>query len=56
MIFPNWINSDKNNEVTINGEHLPVSNIVDLIGDVLRSRKTTLPPPHSSTFLEMLAN
>ena len=54
--FPDWINWGKNNEVTINGEHLPGSNIVDLIGDVLRSRKTTLPPPHSSTFLEMLAN
>ena len=53
--FPNIINWDTNKEVTIEGQKLKGSNIIDLIGDVLRNRKT-LPPVHSSTFLKMMAD
>ena len=45
-----------NNEVSIDGKMLAGSNIVDLIGDVLRNRKTVPSPLHSDTFLKLLAN
>ena len=53
--FPDIINWDTNKEVTIQGQKLKGSNIIDLIGDVLRNRKT-LPPIHSSTFLKTMAD
>ena len=43
------------NEVTIDGRKLPGSNIIDLIGDVLRNRKSSNPPEHSDAFLRALA-
>ena len=43
------------NEVTLHGKVLRGSNILDLVGDVLRSRKST-PPMHSDIFLKTLAN
>jgi hypothetical protein len=46
----------QNNEVSINGKMLAGSNIVDLIGDVLRNRKTVPSPLHSDIFLKLLAN
>ena len=46
----------QSNEVSINGKILAGSNIVDLIGDVLRTRKTVPSPLHSDTFLKLLAN
>ena len=45
-----------NKEVIIDGKTLPGSNIVDLIGDVLRNRKTVPSPLHADTFLKLLAN
>ena len=46
----------QSNEVSIQGKMLAGSNIVDLIGDVLRNRKTVPSPLHSDAFLKLLAN
>ena len=46
----------KTNEVTIDGEKLAHSNLIDLISDVVRPRKTALPPLHASRFLRLLAD
>jgi hypothetical protein len=45
-----------NHEVAINGKPLRGSNIIDLIGHVMRSRKTTKDPVHGDAFLKKLAN
>lgn len=42
-------------EISISGEKLPGSNIQDLIGDLLRTRKTVQPPEHAENFLKTLA-
>ena len=44
-----------NHEVSIKGKPLKGSNIIDLIGHVMRSRKTTKAPVHGDTFLKILA-
>ena len=54
---PNRLQIDeKTNEVTIDGERLVHSNLIDLISDVVRPRKTALPPLHASRFLKLLSD
>ena len=48
--------NDHTNELTIDGKQLVGSNLIDLVGDVLRNRKTVPPPMHSDTFLQILAD
>ena len=45
-----------NSEVSVEGKTLKGSNIGDLIGHVMRSRKTVKAPVHGDTFLKILAN
>ncbi len=40
----------------MNEQKLRGSNIVDLVGDVLRNRKTAKTPTHSEEFIKLLAN
>jgi hypothetical protein len=44
----------RNGEVTINGKRIPESNIVDLVHDTIRDRKTFKAPTGSSPFLKAL--
>ena len=54
---PNRLQIDKNtSEVTIDGEKLVHSNLIDLISDVVRPRKTAIAPLHASRFLQLLAD
>ena len=46
----------KTNEVTIDAEKLAHSNLIDLTSDVVRPRKTAIPPLHASRFLRLLAD
>jgi hypothetical protein len=43
-------------EVSIKGKRLRGSNIIDLLGHVLRSRKSTHTPTHGNAFLKVLAD
>mgnify|MGYP002808578430 FL=1 len=45
-----------NNELTIDGKRMVGSNLVDLVGDVLRNRKTVSAPMYSDDFLQLLAD
>lgn len=45
---------EKNKEVTINGTRIPNSNIIDLVHDLVRDRKTHLPAIGSNRFLDAL--
>ena len=45
-----------NSEVSVEGKTLNGSNIVDLIGHVMRSRKTVKAPVHGDAFLKILTN
>lgn len=45
---------EKNKEVTINGTRIPHSNIIDLVHDLVRDRKTHLPAIGSNKFLDAL--
>jgi hypothetical protein len=45
---------EPNGEVSINGNRIPESNIVDLVHDIVRDRKTFKPPAGSSSFLKAL--
>ena len=45
-----------NNELTVDGKRLVGSNLVDLVGDVLRNRKTASSPPYVDNFLQLLAD
>jgi hypothetical protein len=47
---------ERNGEVTINGNRIPDSNIVDLVHDIVRDRKTSKPPAGSRPFLKALKN
>ena len=51
---PGKISWDSSNEVSIDGKKLIGSNIVDLVGDVIRKRKTP-PPEYSNHFLHALS-
>lgn len=53
--FPNRVNWS-NNELTVDGKRLVGSNLVDLVGDVLRNRKTASSQPYMDTFLQLLAD
>jgi hypothetical protein len=54
--YPEKIAWDRNSrEVTINGRLLRGSNIVDLVGNVIRSRKNEKVPLHANEFLQTLA-
>jgi hypothetical protein len=53
---PQAIKWSPNGEVSVQGTQLRGSNIVDLIGHVLRSRKTTQVPVHGDAFLKVLAD
>ena len=44
------------NEVTVHGKVMKGSNILDLVGDVLRTRKSAVTPMHSNAFLKILAD
>ena len=46
---------DTTNELIINGKRRVGSNLVDLVGDVLRNQKTVSPPMHSDAFLQFVA-
>ena len=52
---PNRVQWDSSNTVSIDGEVLRGSNIIDLIGNVLRTRKTKS-PAHADAFLRLLAD
>ncbi len=53
---PNVIQWDPaTHEVTVEGRILRGSNIVDLIGDVMRTRKSAKLPAHGNSFLQTLA-
>ena len=55
--FPQRVQwDDTTNELIINGKRMVGSNLVDLVGDVLRNRKTVSPPMHSDAFLQLLAD
>lgn len=45
---------EKNKEVTINGTRIPHSNIIDLVHDLVRDRKTHLPAIGSDRFIDAL--
>ena len=45
-----------NNELTIDGKRMVGSNLVDLVGDVLRNRKTVSAPMYSDDFLQLLVD
>ena len=47
---------DNTNELTIDGKRMVGSNLVDLVGDILRNRKTVSPPMYSDAFLQLLAD
>ena len=47
---------EKTNEVMLDGVKLANSNFVDLIGDIARSRKRSIPPLHREKFLEFLSS
>ena len=44
------------NEITIDGEKLVHSNLIDLISDVVRPRKTVTPPLHGNRFLKLISD
>ena len=44
------------NELTIDGKKMVGSNLIDLVGDVLRNRKTVSAPMYSDVFLKFLAD
>lgn len=46
---------NKNGELTTSGVTLPGTNIVDLIGDVMRARKTVAAPPGIDQFARGLS-
>ena len=55
--FPERVQWDNNtNELTIDGKRMVGSNIIDLVGDVMRNRKTVSPPMYSDAFLQLLAD
>lgn len=55
--FPQRVQwDDTTNELTIDGKRMVGSNLVDLVGDVLRNRKTASPPMYSDAFLQLLAD
>ncbi len=55
--YPTIIDWDPvSQEVRVKGEALKGSNIVDLIGHVMRSRKTARVPTHSDSFIKTLAD
>ena len=45
---------EKNKEVTLNGTRIPNSNIIDLVHDLIRDRKTHLPAIGSDKLLDAL--
>ena len=54
---PNIISFDPaTHEVSIRGKRMRGSNLVDLLGHVLRSRKSVRAPVHANTFLKLLAD
>ena len=53
--YPSRVQWD-NNELTIDGKRMEGSNLVDLVGDVLRNRKTISAPLYSDEFLQLLAD
>ena len=55
--FPQRVQWDNNtNELTIDGKRMVGSNLIDLVGDVLRNRKSVSPPMYSNAFLQLLAD
>ena len=55
--YPDQISwNEKTNEIVVNGERLSGSNLLDLVGDVVRPRKKTqyYSPLHSNKFLKLL--
>ena len=55
--FPERVQWDNNtNELTIDGKRMVGSNIIDLVGDVMRNRKTVSPLMYSDAFLQLLAD
>lgn len=53
--YPERVQWD-NNELTIDGKKMVGSNLIDLVGDVLRNRKTVSAPIYSDVFLKLLAD
>ena len=55
--FPHRVRWDNiTNELTIDGKHMAGSNLIDLVGDVLRNRKSVSPPMYSDAFLQLLVD
>ena len=53
----NRIQIDQNtNEVTIDGTKLIHSNLIDLLADITRPRKKSIPPMHAETFLRFISS
>ena len=47
---------ENTNEVTIDGTKLIHSNLIDLLADITRPRKKSIPPMHAETFLRFISS